>query len=461
MLRALIKIVGFVIIIAAATLGIARIKQSGETIDILAFGYQISLGPVQILLLSAVLALALWLGLKLIGLAISLWHFINGDETALSRYFAGRRERKGLQALTNTLMAMTAGDGKKAMAEANRSAQLLNAPRLTALLQAQAAVVAQDSNAAAIAFEALIDDPQTRFAGITGAMRQRLALDDRRAALKLAEHGAKLQPKNDAILKQLFALQTQSGDWAGATETLALQLKAGHIPRDLHRRRSAVLLMAKSKSNGDDNASMIEANRLSPDLIPAAAAAADQLIKAGQIKEAEKILKKAWKSHPHPDLAAAFAAIDPDETAEGRATRFAPLIKLHPDHRETVVLQAQLMMAMGDMPGAKRALKPLAEADADAQICTLMAAITRDSHAAESRAWLAKAISAPAAPAWVCDKCGHPHENWGPICENCSSVDSLSWAQPTTHSAPRTISAQVLALLEDAQQTDPKNSPID
>ena len=59
----------------------------------------------------------------------------------------------------------------------------------------------------------------------------------------------------------------------------------------------------------------IEANRLSPDLVPAAGMAARAYIAKGKKRPAVRLLKKAWESQPHPDLAHAFAEIEPEETA--------------------------------------------------------------------------------------------------------------------------------------------------
>ena len=53
----------------------------------------------------------------------------------------------------------------------------------------------------------------------------------------------------------------------------------------------------------------IEANRLSPDLIPAAVMAAHSYIEQDQKKYATRVIKKAWDVSPHPDLAAAYAAV--------------------------------------------------------------------------------------------------------------------------------------------------------
>ena len=69
-----------------------------------------------------------------------------------------------------------------------------------------------------------------------------------------------------------------------------------------------------------------------------------------------------------------------------------------------------------------------------------MAAIERGEGAEDAvvKGWLARALSAPRGPQWVCDKCHHIHAEWAPACDHCQSFDTLSWTSPpesTTNSA--------------------------
>ena len=111
-------------------------------------------------------------------------------------------------------------------------------------------------------------------------------------------------------------------------------MKSGALPKDVYRRRDAILALQEARGVMDENANIdareaaIEANRLSPDLIPAAVMAARGLIDKGDKRSATRVLKKAWEVHPHPELAAVFAEIEPDETPQGRLRRFRALTAL-------------------------------------------------------------------------------------------------------------------------------------
>ena len=72
----------------------------------------------------------------------------------------------------------------------------------------------------------------------------------------------------------------------------------------------------------------------------------------GDKKSATRVLKKAWEVLPHPDLAAAFAGIEPDETAQDRLKRFRILTNAHPEAvTRSKMLLAELLIATEDFPG--------------------------------------------------------------------------------------------------------------
>jgi HemY protein len=397
----------------------------------------------------------LWLLLKLISFLVAVLRFLNGDETAISRFFDRNRERKGYQALSDGLMALASGEGRVALARAAKADKLLDKPELTTLLIAQAAEMTGDTKRASEAYKLLLDDSKSRFVGVRGLMRQKMAEGDTATALKLAEKAFALKPKHEEIQETLLGLQTEQGDWKGARVTLGAKLKSGVLPRDVFRRRDAVLALQEAHGVIDEDASIeareaaIEANRLSPDLIPAAAMAARSYIAKGDARNATKVLKKAWAAQPHPDLAAAFAEIAPDETTAQRLKRFATLTKVNPDNIETRLLLAELNLTAEDFPAARRALGDLATSHPNGRTLAIMAAVERGEGADDAvvRGWLARALTAPRGPQWCCDKCQAIHSQWVPVCDNCASFDTLAWREPSDSTGPSATGSELLPLI--------------
>jgi HemY protein len=428
----------FFVAVAAAALGAGYLLEFDGGLQISVGTNEFNLGALQAVILIGVLLLTFWVLLKLAGFLVALLRFLNGDETAISRYFDRNREARGYKALNEAMVALASGEGREALRGASRAERLLQQPQLTNLVAAQAAELAGDTTKAEEVYKALLTDDRTRFVGVRGIMKQRLASGDTETALKLAEKAFAIKPKHVEVQDTLLKLQAEKEDWAGARRTLATKLSTGTLPRDIHRRRDAVLALpeAQARLDGDDavraQEEFIEANRLSPDLVPAAVMAARGYIQKGQPRYATRVIKKAWGAAPHPELAAAFAEIEPNETPGARIKRFAPLVKMHPEHAESKMLQAELMIAAEDFPGARRAMGDLAESDPTKRSLTLMAAIERGEGPDDAvvKAWLAKALTASPGPQWICDVSGKAYPEWVPYTEG--GFDTLSWKRADT-----------------------------
>lgn len=438
MIWSLIRIVLTLGVIGALTYGASLLLETSGGVQITAAGFEITLGPLQSVMLLIVMLVAIWVLLKLLGLLVAVLRFVNGDETAITRYFSRSRERRGFKALTEGVWAMASGDGDVAMRKLAKAEKFLGRPELTNVLIAQAAEVSGQHGKAEAVYKELVTQDETRFIGVRGLLKQKLGAGDRETSLKLAERAIALKPANREVQDILFDLQTEVKDWTGARKTLGGKLKSGALPRDVFRRRDAILALSQAKDVLSEDADIdmqeaaIEANRLSPDLAPAAALVADGYIEKKNKRYADRVIKKAWRLAPHPDLAAAFARIDPEEDTPARIKRFKALVKTNPDHRESKLLMAELYVAAEDFPEARRAMGDLADTNPDARVLTLMAAIERGEGANDAvvRGWLAKALTASRGPQWVCENCSSILPEWTPVCGHCNAFDTLSWKEP-------------------------------
>ena len=469
MIWSLVKVLLFITVIAGLTFGADILLHTDEGVRVSVAGWELTLGPLQTAIVLLLLVAAMWVLMKLVGLIVAVLRFLNGDETAISRYFDRNRERKGYQALNDGLLALASGDGRLALMRAQRAEKYLSQPALTTLLIAQSAEAAGDGKRATEAYKTLLADDSTRFVGVRGLLRQKLAEGDTETALKLAEKAFELKPKHAETQAILLKLQSDSADWKGARGTLGAQMKAGALPKEVYRRRDAVLALQEARTLMDDTVSIeareaaIEANRLSPDLIPAAAMAARSLIDKGDRKAATRVLKKAWEMNAHPDLAAAFAEIEPDETPAARLKRFKLLTNLHPNHDETLMLLAELNISAEDFPQARRALGDLIARHPTQRSLAIMAAIERGEGSDEAivRGWLARALTARRGPQWCCDKCQAIHFAWAPVCENCAGFDTLSWREPAETTGQSATGSELLPLLVNPPPKPPIVQPDD
>ena len=456
MIWSFIKILIFLGIAGALAFGATYLMDdpTGE-IRIAFGGVETSLSPLMFAIIVVAAFLALIILLKIVGIIVAVLKFVNGDETAVSRYFDKNREKKGFEALSDSIIALAAGDGKTAMSKATKAERYLDRPELTQLVNAQAADISGNKDRAQEHFKQLLKDDRTRFVGVQGLMKQKLADGDTDTALALAKKAFSINPTHAGTMETLFQLQTDKSDWAGARDTLQARVRGRALPKDVGKRRDAVLNLAYAQAeqrDGDSaNAleSAIKANKAAPGLVPAAILLASMKTEANDKRGATKVIRNAWSLNPHPDLAAAFAAIEPSETSDERIKRFRPLLKDKAGHPETRMLEAELYLAAEDFPAARTALDDLAETEPTARSLAILAAVERGSGAEEATVsgFLAKAISAPRGKTWVCENCRQTHPEWAPVCDTCSSFDTIGWVDAPQSEDSKTMAAAMLPLI--------------
>lgn len=471
MLLSLLKILFFFAVVLAIALGAVHLSETGQVLRLEYAGTEIELTPIKALVAILLLMVLAWLVFKLLGFALAFIRFIAGDETAINRYFARSRERKGYDALGEGMLAVASGEGKLALAKASKAEKFLDRPHITDLLTAQAAEVAGDKARANATYRKLLEDDRTRFVGIRGLMRQKLEEGETKAAMLLAQKAYAIKPSHKEIQNTLLDLQTREHDWKGARAILKDKRRQGELPKDVAIRRDAVLALKEASevlAQGNSisaREAAISAAKASPDLIPASVLAARSYIAQKDPRNATRVLEKTWSVRPHPDVAATYAEIVPDETPNARLRRFEALLRKNPDHEESRLLKAELLLSAEDFPGARRALGDLAETHPTVRTLSIMAAVERGEGSDDSvvRGWLARALTASRGPQWVCDKCHNIMAEWTPVCDSCGGFDTLTWREPDEKRSSAAVpGAEMLPLLIGASgKSKPDAQPSD
>lgn len=352
------------------------------------------------------ICVALVLLFKLTGLVLAFFRFLAGDDNAIRRFFDRSRERKGLEALSASMIAVAAGDAPTARARAERAERLLERPELTRLLNAQAAELAGDADRARLYWRALASEPETQYIGVKGLLGQAIKAGDNALALKLAERAFDIRPQDGDVLSTLYRLQIEGLNWDAARRTVQAQRRAGVIDKDAAPRLEAqISLMEAAQAEGFGEIEharklAIEAAKRDPSSVDAVVTAARHLTASGSLKIASRLLIDAWRLNPHPDIAAAYAAIEPTETPAARARRFAKLFEANPGNLESICLKAELALVAGDWRAAKAAAGTVPSAEITPRLAAVMAAIARAEGKPEPevRGWLARALGAGGGP---------------------------------------------------------------
>lgn len=427
MIRALI----FFAVVAGIAWGIAWLADVPGTVTVNLEGQELE---IQVDLFFVVVGL-----LVIVPLLILFWTLLVRLVTipsGISQSLLRRKEARGLEALSNGMIAVSSGNrylAEKQSAAARRS--LPNEP-LTALLRAQTAQICGDRLTARRIYQGMLSSPDTEVLGLRGLFLEAQKENEFQAARQFAERAVKLDPKLTWAVNSLFEYQCRAGDWEDALRTLDVARHNSHVTKAQANRRKAVLLTAQAQvadERGDiDRAIELaqHAHGLAPDLVPASEIAGRLLASKGHTSRAAKILTKTWKLSPHPDLAYAFAFARPGDSPRDRLKRVQTLAALTPHNVEGPIAQALAAVDAREWQIARESLKRLIRDRPSARVCTLMARIEAGEFGDKGRVreWLARGLRAPRDPSWIAE--GYVSDHWLPISPVTGKIDAFEWKVP-------------------------------
>ncbi len=431
----MIRVVIYLILVGLAAFGVAKFADVPGDVVVTWQGLRIeaSLLVTGAALLAAVVALYI---------LVALMRGLLRSPAALSRI---RRERRGLrayEAISNGLIAIGAGDvaaAKRLSAQAN---QLAPSEPLALLLNAQAAQLSGDREGAERTFQTMAGRVDTKALGLHGLFIEARRRNDLAGAQALAEEAVRTAPSLGWATRAVLEFRCATNDWGGALALL--ERSKDTLDKATYRRQRAVLLTARALASEDSDrdtakALVLEAQQLAPTLVPAAAMAGRLLAEAGSLRKASRVIEKAWRTNPHPDLAQTYAQLRYGDAARDRLKRVEGLARQVPGNSEGALALARAALDARDFAKARAALTSYLDAPTK-RVCLLMAALERAEKNDEGRAreWTTRAVNAAPDPAWTAD--GYVSDHWLPASPVTGRIDAFEWRVPLTG----TLSAPVI-----------------
>ena len=420
----MIRVLAFLVAAALIAVGFAWVADHPGELAITWMGYRIETS----MMVAALGVLAL---MVVVVLLWSLVRFIVRSPEQVSLFFRHRRAMKGYLAISRGLIAVGAVNLRLARKSADEANRLSPGDPLTLLLAAQSAQMAGDRAGAEDAFRAMAARDDTKAIGLRGLFVEAQRRDDPRAALLAAEEAAKAEPSLAWAGEAVLDYRCATGDWAGALE--ALERMKGALEKPAYRRKRAVLLTARALAldaidRDTSRAAVLEAVKLAPDLVPAAALAGRRLAEAGNMRRAGKILLAAWSANPHSDIAETYANLRFGDSARERLARVKKLAERVPGQLEGALALARAALEAKDFASARAALAPYLSAPTR-RVAILMADIEEAEHGDQGRVreWMGRAMRASGDPMWTGD--GVVSDRWLPVTPN-GRLDGFEWKLP-------------------------------
>jgi HemY protein len=422
----MIRVLLYLVIVGLIALGAVWLADRPGTVAITWQGERLETS-VMVLAASAV---------ALAAAAIVLWSLLRAIVRApniLARRRRARRNARGYRAMSQGFVAVGSGDLRAARRFTNEAKRLAPAEALTLLLTAQSAQLAGDGAAAAATFQEMAGRTDTRVLGLHGLFVEAQRRNDPAAALTYAEAAAKSDSGSVPAWagQAVLEFRCSAADWAGALDWLEHNMRSGLIDKTAYRRQRAVLLTAQALAAEETNrerarALALEAVKLAPQLIPAAALAGRLLNAAGERRKAARTVEAAWRANPHPDLAEAY--VRPAESAREKLTRIEELAALAPGDAEAAIAVARAALAAKEFEIGRKALASFT-ASPTKRVAALMAALELQAgDEGRGREWMARSFNARRDPAWTAD--GFVSDSWLPVSPITGKLDAFEWKDP-------------------------------
>ncbi|KAB2656763.1 heme biosynthesis protein HemY [Brucella tritici] len=432
----MLRVLFYLAIVAALGFGFAWLADRPGELDVTFAG-----NHYNVPLITAVAGIV-----AIVAAILILWWLIKSiiqSPYTLRRHFRARKRDRGYQSLSTGLIAAGAGDAEAARRMTKQAGKLLSSDQepLIKLLEAQTAMLEGRTEDARKGFEAMVEDPETRLLGLRGLYieAQRVGARDaaRHYAAEAAQQAPQLEWASSAMMGQLCA----EGDWDGALKLVDARKQALAHSKDVVKKERAALLTAKAMAvvdvdHAQAKALALEANKLAPDLVPAAVVAARALFADGDVRKGSKILEAAWKRFPHPDIASTYVYARSGDTAQDRLKRAKHLVSLRSNNAEGSLALARAAYETGDYrlarDNAEQVLRASPRESAYLLLADIEEAETGDQ--GKVREWLARAVKAPRDPAWTAD--GYVSEQWSPVSPVTGRLNSFEWKVPVVALAP-------------------------
>jgi len=386
---------------------------------------------------TSVMVLVMAFGAVAVG-AVLLWSIVRAiwrSPGLIAQHLANRRGVRGYMAVSRGLIAVGSGDVRAARKLADEAARIAPNEPLTLLLSAQTAQLSGDRAGASRAFQQMSARDDTRLLGLHGQYIEARRRGDHAAALVHAEEAANSAAPPAWAGQAALEFRCAVGDWGPALERLDRNAKSGLVDKTAYRRQRAVLLTAQAltieESERDrSKALVLEATKLAPTLVPAAALAGRFLTDAGEGRKAARLIEAAWVWNPHPDLADIYANLKPGDSARERLSRIQALAAKAPaGNVEAALAVARAALDAQEFAIAREALAPLVAAPTR-RVAALMAELEERQHGDTGRAreWMTRALHARRDPAWTAD--GFVSDHWMPVSPVSGRLDAFEWKDP-------------------------------
>lgn len=376
------------------------------------------------------------------------WSFIINFPSIWRRYKTVNGSVDGMDFLSKGYAALAAGNSDAALKNAKKARSFFPDTinqSLVDLLEMQAARDTGNTRKRNEAMKRLMEYEDQSILGLRGQIRDYLEEGKIEESLELVREKLKNAKNKESFREIYYQLSISAGRWTDALSVLEKMKPSSRMPRERIKSDKAALMtvtgIEKRQSGSLQEAREKLGNAVSIDegFIPAARELASLYIKDGRIQPAKRLLKKAWRTNPHPDYVRLWESLMPtDKGKGGRHSEGGHLkwLKGMVDNTDTSA-EAQEALAHAAIEDglwgqAKSYLQKLEETAPSRNLYRLWIELERQSGNDFQKigSLMEKSAQAPYGKTWVCRETGRTYADWEPVAKPHGSFNTIIWADP-------------------------------
>lgn len=405
------------------------------TIEWLYYHIEIPIAIAALLLLILFLTITvIW---RLLRMVFFLPHRIRQKRTI-------RRHEETIAAISKGFTAIVSGDARTAEFAIKKLEKLLGAAApLTLLLKTEVAKLENRPKDLNKNYQAMLKDKQMELPGLLGLLAEAQRREDFDKALEIAEKirargaGADMQKAMPALL----SLYKRSGKFEAAEAMLDTHQPTnrrflGATADDaLWKKEKAMIRFLRAKELAHTGKAQEAFSRLEdaykdlPHFLPLQVALIETALGLDKVKEAQSLLKEAWKLQPHPELTRLFYKIHSGSTPQELMKKAEKLVGSSKEGESLKLLAETALAAKSYVKARKYIEMGLVNTSSAPGIFYQMMATLEEVATPPDRTniqeWKRKASSAGTHNPWKCEACSKPLKEWQLQCPSCGAIEAV------------------------------------
>lgn len=329
------------------------------------------------------------------------WRFIVLFPTRLFEKSTRMRPKKGIEALTQSILATALHETDTARQEAKRFERFLGGNPIYQALLAYNYLNDGKVEEAIAASQAMKDHEAGDI--LSWYFQARIAIIEKKdlQALECLQRLFQTHNKSPWVVKNLLKYSLRLHQFAVAQQALKKVERMNLMTSQQINQCQALILYHQAQNNAftiDQKEDLLErAHRLAPELPHVAIQYSKILRMKDKLKRAKKMIEHSWASYPHPDLIEEYLSIEAATSPKAIMDAVDHVVSNNPNDEQAYLAMAKIALNHGQWGRARAALHDFQERwEASQDVCHLMAQLELMEHGDQTRyrEWMERALKA-------------------------------------------------------------------